>query len=350
MLIINKLEEIIEQFEEVEEEDLSIIREVIYKSSEYEKSWSGSILGYHSNVYYRDFKAPPENTYFSQEWGINHISYLSSIGLNSQGDWVEYNREYIRGNILSSIDENDISIIIDLSEKTRALLEESRDKVLSIIYSQNIISQDEYLIKLVDFFKQFLVFKQKNFESYFLKKFAGKFYTRDIRLQSGNISVRLPEHQIIICQMEEILSPFEQSKNFIKHIKKIQEHIRNIQTVMVNKEMINDFNALDEKGRTVYNIGSVQNMANHNSGDYLQQSVNNNYLSIFDEIKNKIQNSNEDSEIIKDLIELIEEMDKNKNTNEYKISYSKFIENAAKSVGVLNSIVDFIPKLVNYLP
>lgn len=42
-------------------------------------------------------------------------------------------------------------------------------------------------------------------------------------------------------------------------------------------------------------------------------------------------------------------MDKNKNTDKYKILYSEFIENAGKSISLLNSIVEFIPKLGNYL-
>lgn len=350
MLIIDKLEEIIRKFEGVEAEDLSIIQDIISRSWEYEKSWSGSILGYHSNIYYKDFKNPPPGTYFNPEWGVNNISYLSSMGLNSIGDWVEYDRKYIRENILRHVDEHSINIIINFSNKIRSLLEDSKDNVLSIIYSQNIISQDDYLSKLVDFFKNFIVFRQKDFEKNFLKKFSGEFLTSDPRLQSGNISARLPEHQIIICTMMDILSPFSQTKDFIKYLKKIQEHIRNIQTVMVNKEMINNFNKSNGKEKTIYNIGSVQNMANHNSGDHLQQSVNNQSLSIFDEIKNKVQESNEDQELIKELMALIEEMDKNKNTSEYKTSYGKFIENTTKSVGLLHSIIDFIPKLGNYLP
>ena len=113
--------------------------------------------------------------------------------------------------------------------------------------------------------------------------------------------------------------------------------------------MIKDFNELSNREATVYNIGSIQNMANHNSGNYLQQSVSYQSLSIFDEVKNKLKESNEDKEIIKDLISIIEEMDKNKNTDKYKILYSEFIENAGKSISLLNSIVEFIPKLGNFL-
>ena len=49
------------------------------------KSWSGSWLGYHSRVYYRDFEVPPQGDYFTKEWGL-----LDTID-GSMGDWVEYN-------------------------------------------------------------------------------------------------------------------------------------------------------------------------------------------------------------------------------------------------------------------
>jgi hypothetical protein len=38
------------------------------------ESWSGSSMGYHSELYYRDFERPPLGAEFSPEWGgINGI-------------------------------------------------------------------------------------------------------------------------------------------------------------------------------------------------------------------------------------------------------------------------------------
>ncbi len=33
------------------------------------KAWSGSCLGYHSRIYYRDLTPPPPGAHFSSEWG-----------------------------------------------------------------------------------------------------------------------------------------------------------------------------------------------------------------------------------------------------------------------------------------
>ena len=328
---------------------MKILNNLISEAKKYEESWSGSIFGYHSNVYYRDFQKPPVGCFFNQEWGLQSEHYLTKFGFDSVGDWIEYERGSIQNRILDSVDEDKINVIIGISNELRVLLSECKDSVLSIIHSQNIVSKDSYLGRLIDELEKFKVFEHKDYEKSFLKRFSGNQYTRDKRLTSGNVYFNLPEHQIIICKAKGILSPFCQKHDLIKIIRKIQEHLENIKLIMVDKEMIKDFNELSNREATVYNIGSIQNMANHNSGNYLQQSVSYQSLSIFDEVKNKLKESNEDKEIIKDLISIIEEMDKNKNTDKYKILYSEFIENAGKSISLLNSIVEFIPKLGNFL-
>lgn len=47
------------------------------------KSWSGSSIGYHSLVYYRDFSTPPEGSLFNPTWGLE-IKFSGTVG-----DWVK---------------------------------------------------------------------------------------------------------------------------------------------------------------------------------------------------------------------------------------------------------------------
>lgn len=49
------------------------------------KASSGSWLGYHANVYYKDLKPPVPGDHFSQEWGL-----MDSYGNNTTGNWQEY--------------------------------------------------------------------------------------------------------------------------------------------------------------------------------------------------------------------------------------------------------------------
>ena len=49
------------------------IEKLSASAQEIGKSWSGSCLGYHSRVYYRDFKRPLPGDRFSQEWGLMQV-------------------------------------------------------------------------------------------------------------------------------------------------------------------------------------------------------------------------------------------------------------------------------------
>ncbi|MDQ3761343.1 MAG: nucleotide-binding protein [Actinomycetota bacterium] len=66
------------------EEAFSSVRRLEDAAKKVARSWSGSSLGYHAVVYYRDFAQPPEGSNFSSEWGLT--SRISGTG----GEWVEY--------------------------------------------------------------------------------------------------------------------------------------------------------------------------------------------------------------------------------------------------------------------
>lgn len=58
-------------------------------ANELEASWSRSWIGYHANVYYRDFRPPPNGSHFAIDWGL----YDTFASTGSVGDWVEYTRQ-----------------------------------------------------------------------------------------------------------------------------------------------------------------------------------------------------------------------------------------------------------------
>src|SRR5437764_6526234 len=61
-------------------------------ASELSSSFSGSWLGYHSRVYYHGLVPAPAGANFSQEWGLQDLSFTS---LGSRGDWEEYEFETV---------------------------------------------------------------------------------------------------------------------------------------------------------------------------------------------------------------------------------------------------------------
>ena len=48
------------------------------------RSWCGSWIGYHANIYYKDFVQPPPGAQFSSEWGP-----VSDVD-ETRGDWFQY--------------------------------------------------------------------------------------------------------------------------------------------------------------------------------------------------------------------------------------------------------------------
>ena len=56
------------------------------------KAWSGSWLGYHSRVYYKNLQPPPPGAHFSSEWGWGEV----------RGEWEEYDFDGIRSEIMHS--------------------------------------------------------------------------------------------------------------------------------------------------------------------------------------------------------------------------------------------------------
>ena len=57
---------LLKQSKRIEKKELNKLEETAINVG---KSWSGSWLGYHSRVYYRDLQPVPPGARFSKEWG-----------------------------------------------------------------------------------------------------------------------------------------------------------------------------------------------------------------------------------------------------------------------------------------
>ena len=59
------------------------------------KASSSSWLGYHANVYYRDFQSPPPGAHFNKAWGLKPTAF----DRGTTGDWVEFTAEAVESAI-----------------------------------------------------------------------------------------------------------------------------------------------------------------------------------------------------------------------------------------------------------
>lgn len=266
------LNEIIKELDQYKNYDSKVVDLILSKIEEIDKSWSGSILGYQCNVYYKDFKEPPKHAYFSTEWGIQlHPSmelfqqyasnYFSREG--SIGDWVEYSDKEIRNFLLNSIDEKKLLLFMEESEKVYRIFLQLKDKVMSLIYAFNIGELNPYLEKLVNEIEKLDSLKANNVCSIYITRFGKELVTRDFKIKQP-ITVSPPLHIKLQSRIIQSLSEFDCIEKLESLLIKIQEHLSRCPSDMIKKEqaMSNHFNIQNMQGI----IGSI-------SGGNIQQNI-----------------------------------------------------------------------------
>jgi hypothetical protein len=103
-------------------------------------AWSGSWLGYHSCVYYEDFKQPPPGAHFSQEWGQWRVAFDGTIG-----DWTEYAFDDVRQTIYTAAGNPNINALEELSKKAESAFEDRRAEILSLLSTSLEEREDSFL-------------------------------------------------------------------------------------------------------------------------------------------------------------------------------------------------------------
>ena len=143
--ISKELYDIISQLDKYVDYETPELNELEKTANSIGKSWSGSWAGYHSRVYYTDFRPPPPGALFSQEWGFD-----DAIGMGTRGDWVEYSSDdvmqYIRQ--IAGYPSTDQSIAE--AKKAAKLFDTVKSSVLSLVNAHYDLKSDEFLKSLAD--------------------------------------------------------------------------------------------------------------------------------------------------------------------------------------------------------
>lgn len=114
-------------------------------AAEMQKSWSGSNLGYHALVYYRDLTPRPPGAQFSVEWGLNGNDFLR---IGSVGEWQEYSSDAIKDVIYNRAGFPNIENIREDSKKIAVSVRRARDEILSALTVALEEAPDEFLGRL----------------------------------------------------------------------------------------------------------------------------------------------------------------------------------------------------------
>lgn len=136
------------------------------------KAWSGSWLGYHSRVYYRDFQTPPAGAHFSQEWGL--MQYFTD---GTTGEWREYEYDRVQKKIYELAGEPDLEAARALAKRTRNLISDKQTEIASLISTAQENKEDSFISKLRKDVEEIAIPTATNIVNGHLPQ--GKFISRD---------------------------------------------------------------------------------------------------------------------------------------------------------------------------
>ena len=137
--IADRMDGLVERGRQIDvQEPLGVLEDA---ANEVGKSWSGSWLGYHANVYYEDLRPRPPGAHFSQECGLKD-EYLSE----TTGKWAEFDAEYVEAAIHELAGNPHMGASQEVREEAGREFESQKLNVLSIIASSG--ASDNFLKRL----------------------------------------------------------------------------------------------------------------------------------------------------------------------------------------------------------
>jgi predicted nucleotide-binding protein len=180
------------------------------------KAWSGSWLGYHSRVYYRDLQPPPPGARFSQEWGFMDVHFG-----DTRGDWVEYDFDVVRDAIYKSAGDSDLTAIEKLAETARSTVEDSQTEIASLLTTALEDRDDPFISKIKEEAESLRIPSVKTFIEYFRP--SGNIISRDMpAIGQGLIS---PPHIVVLARVIGLRSPANACESLGKLAKQAASHL-----------------------------------------------------------------------------------------------------------------------------
>ena len=205
------------------------------------RAFSGSWLGYHANVYYRDLANPEPGDHFSSEWGL-----MDRLSNPMSGNWLEYAPNAIRDALYDGVDKHYVARMADASDKAKEALEENYETVRTILDALNTKPKVPALDRIGEEIGKIVV--RMNAQNIIdVMRPRGQFISRDSLAMSQGF--RTPQH--IIVNAEEIvrLHPFSALESLVGCAKKILKYME-INDLIERKSMPTGQNIFIGHGRS----------------------------------------------------------------------------------------------------
>jgi hypothetical protein len=185
------------------------------------KSWSGSWLGYHSRVYYRNLEPVPPGARFSVEWGFG-----DRMSNETAGDWAEYDFDAVVEQIEEWGGKPSKSKLDAAAKKAKDTFEDAQATIQSALSQWRSSHPDDKFLEALE--------KEVNGErivtfAQFIQVFQGKqkFFTRD-SVAAGQ-GFQTPPHYQVLAQVGVWRQPFSSCGNLAKHARRAASHFESLQ-------------------------------------------------------------------------------------------------------------------------
>jgi hypothetical protein len=201
LLTADKLDRIFESGESSQvEKPLELLKKT---AEEIHKAWSGSCLGYHANVYYKDFTPPPAGAHFSPEWGLH-----SNIAGDTLGDWVEYPSDHIETTIHERAGNPDLTQIKTLSSQAEETFESEKSNILSLLTMSLSNHEDSFISSVKAKVEKNKILTVPSI----LNAYTGTGHTMSRDSLAVTQGFRIPPHMSILAEVESLRQPFKACK------------------------------------------------------------------------------------------------------------------------------------------
>lgn len=206
---------------QVEMKDLDVLENTI---QEIAKSWSGSNLGFHANIYYKDFSAPPAQANFSVEWGTLDPSFIDG----TIGTWEKFTDDDIKSIIFNRAGNIDIEAFEDHSKKVISFFEDRKINILSILSTYLSKDNDNFIQSIKTQIENLNLFTQIDFINKMRPR--GQIISRDTDAVAQGIKMAI--HQIELARILAIRNVFQVCEKLANLAKNVGMHIQRKQQMI----------------------------------------------------------------------------------------------------------------------
>ncbi|WP_198420140.1 TIR domain-containing protein [Geomonas ferrireducens] len=196
--------------------ETAVVNDLLLRAKHFDGSFSGSWIGYHANVYYKNFQTPPAGDHFNVEQGKGP-SYVGVANPN----WVECKHDDVLNLLLNEESTVSLRVAEMKAKEGLKLLTSVKDDVLSVsaVYLAN--HDDSFVRKLSDEIEKIEVFDAADIANEMSPR--RKTITRDLRAAQQGIWV--PPHIQVQARVMAAHQPSVHCRELARRIEKIAAHI-----------------------------------------------------------------------------------------------------------------------------